>query len=189
MAIGFIILVLLVAMLITLLTVREEPMKEAPAEPLKAALLGSFKVHVRRYPDFVCWLLNRLLLLAGLTAIQAFALYFIEDVLKFPNPAKVTGHLAAIVGLSILIAILPAGYLGDRLGHKPLLVISGLGGDGGPPPLVFGPKLYKGPGLQHPDRFLLWPLRQRQLGFGHQAGAAKRGGALPGSDQPGHGWR
>ncbi len=128
LAIGFTMLVLLPAMLITLFAIREEPLKEVPREPLKIGFLSSFKVDIRNHPDFIWWLLNRFLLLLGLTGVQAFALYFIEDTFSLPNPARATSHLTVIVGLGILITIIPAGHLGDRLGHKPLLVIAGLGG-------------------------------------------------------------
>ncbi len=130
-AIGFIMAVFTAAMLITVLTVREKPWTGAPEKPLWATVLGTFNIDVRRYPDYLWWLLNRFLFFVGLTSIQTFLLYFIQDVVGLPNPAQATGSLVAILGLAILVMVFPAGYVADRVGRKPLLILSGLGATAG----------------------------------------------------------
>lgn len=127
LAFGLLMALLLVTMLITVLGVREEPLKEWPSKSLLATLLGTFNVDVHKHPGFVWWLLNRFLFFVGLSSLQTFILYFIEDVVRLPDPAAAAGNLMAILGLGVALIILSAGYLADRVGQKPLLVASGLG--------------------------------------------------------------
>jgi MFS family permease len=60
--------------------------------------------------------------------LQTFALYFIKDVIHHPNPAGVTADLMITVGISMLLAVYPAGQLSDILGRKPIILFSGFVG-------------------------------------------------------------
>jgi MFS family permease len=125
-AIGLIMAVFVAAMLITVLTVREERWTGVPEKSLWATVFSTFNIDVRRYPDYLWWLLNRFLFFVGLTTVQTFILYFISDVVKLPNPAEATGNLVAVLGVAILAVVFPAGYLADRVGRKPLIIVAGL---------------------------------------------------------------
>jgi MFS family permease len=80
----------------------------------------------RKYPSFTWWVINRLLYLAAVGSIQGFALYFLQDVLNVPNAAKATANLMMVVGISTLLSALPSGWLSDRFGRKPLVILSGI---------------------------------------------------------------
>jgi MFS family permease len=175
----------LITMLITMFTVREEPLKEKITTPLGPPLLrivlltaiftvvttvfgglvafvgrllagrgtaqlvavgvaglvamaGAIVIGVwwsarvgigqgaRKYPSFTWWVINRLLYLAAVGSIQGFALYFLQDVLNVPNAAKATANLMMVVGISTLLSALPSGWLSDKFGRKPLVVLSGI---------------------------------------------------------------
>ncbi|MCL4458540.1 MAG: MFS transporter [Chloroflexi bacterium] len=128
LAVVSIMAVLLGTMLVTVLTVQEEPLPATAKVPLLPTIRDTFKVDIRRYPDFVWLLVSRFFILISATAVQSFFLYFIKDVLQVPNPASVTADLMIVVVISLLVIVYPAGYLADRLGCKFLLVISGVGG-------------------------------------------------------------
>ncbi|MGQ9492417.1 MAG: MFS transporter [Anaerolineae bacterium] len=174
-----------ITMLITVVTVHEEPLREKPKEPLSPALMrivlltaifavvttafgglvgavgkmlsgrgvaqlvavgmagllamaGAIIVGVwwsarvgigegaQRYPSFTWWVINRLLYLAAVGSIEGFALYFLQDVVGVPNPPKATGDLMMMVGIFLLLSALPSGWLSDRLGRKPLVVLAGV---------------------------------------------------------------
>jgi len=118
---------LVITMLITVIGVREEPLTERPTErSVISTVLGTFKVDVRQYPDYLWLLVSRLLFFIGLTAVQSFFLYFIKDVFHEPNPAGVTAQFMAVLTLLVMIVAYPAGHLSDRVGRKPLLFLSGL---------------------------------------------------------------
>jgi len=65
------------------------------------------------------------MILLGIYIVQAFAQYFIRDVLRVPNPAEVTGNLFAAIGLALTALVFPAGILSDRFGRKPLNLFAG----------------------------------------------------------------
>jgi MFS family permease len=127
LSVVLIMVVFVFAMLITVFTVHEEPLKESPEKSVLATVLSTFNIDIRRYRYYSWWILNRFLFFVGLTVIQTFLLYFIQDVLRLPNPAAATGNLTAALGLAIVAIVFPTGYLADRVGRKPLLLIAGVG--------------------------------------------------------------
>jgi MFS family permease len=80
----------------------------------------------RRYPSFVWWVVNRLLFFAAVGSIQGFAQYFLQDVLKVPNPGQATAILMAVVGVFTGIAALGGGFLADRFSRRRLLMLAGV---------------------------------------------------------------
>ncbi len=133
-ALVIMIALLLGTMLITVLTVHEEPLSpdEVPAGSVLETVLRTFRIDVGRYADYVWLLVSRLLILVGVNLVSNFALYFIRDVIVpgAPNPVQaateLTGVLLALIAVAILVLSYPAGYLSDRVGRKPLVVLSGL---------------------------------------------------------------
>ena len=119
--------VLLATMLITLVVVKEEPAttdaSDAAVPPL--TLAGVF-TELRRNSVFAWFILSRFLILAGLAAVRTFAQNYIQDVLHADNPAALAGSLMTVLGISVLVVCLPAGYLADRFGRKRLNVLSAL---------------------------------------------------------------
>jgi len=75
----------------------------------------------------------------ALTTLQSFALYFFQDMVKVANPATATVELLAILGISMVASVYPAGRLSDRIGRKPILISSGLIGAAGILMLLLGP--------------------------------------------------
>jgi len=123
--------VLLVAMLATVLTIGERPATGAPRLSFIPALIQSFKIDVRAKPDFVLFLVSRLLIIMALTTLQTFALYFLRDVAGVINPAEVTANLLIVVGITMLLAVYPAGRISDKIGRRPVGIFSGLLGASG----------------------------------------------------------
>jgi len=96
---------------------------------------------IRRYPSFSWWVVSRLFFLAGVGSLRDFFLYFLQDVLHVSNAATATGNLMMVVGLFTLLSALPGGFLADRLGRKPLLIITGVGAALGTLLLILSPNL------------------------------------------------
>jgi len=118
--------VLLVATLITLVGTREQsasaPAAESAAGP---GLREVLRVDFRRYPDYAWLVASRFMILSGIYVVQAFAQYYIRDVLRVANPAEATGNLMAVIGLALTVLVFPAGILSDRFGRKPLHYLAG----------------------------------------------------------------
>ncbi len=82
-------------------------------------------------PRLRCFLLSRLLFFLAFTTIQTFALYFLRDVVGVKSPAVATASFSAPAVLGMVLSAYPAGGLSDRLGRRPIGVISGLLGASG----------------------------------------------------------
>jgi len=131
--------IILVAMLITVITVKERPGTVSPKLPLLPTLYKSYKIDVGKSPGFILFLVSRLLFIMALTTLQSFALYFFRDMVKVANPATATVELLAILGIGMVASVYPAGRLSDRIGRKPILISSGLIGAAGILMLLLGP--------------------------------------------------
>jgi MFS family permease len=55
--------------------------------------------------------------------MQAFAQYYLQDVLRVPDPPKQTGDLLAALTVTMVILILISGWLSDKFGAKRILLI------------------------------------------------------------------
>ena len=142
---------MLAAMLITIITVKERPGTVTPGQPLFSTLYKSYKIDVSKSPGFILFLVSRLLFIMALTTLQSFALYFFRDMVKVANPTTATIELMATLGVGMLASVYPAGRLSDRMGRKPILVASGLIGAAGILMLLLGPSygyMLIGGGLQ-----------------------------------------
>ena len=78
--------------------------------------------------SFVWWVVNRLLFMAAITAIQGFAPYFLMYSFNITIEAAtdMTGKLIMVVGIFTLLSAIPSGWISDRLGHKKLVSIAGV---------------------------------------------------------------
>ncbi len=67
---------------------------------------------------------ERLLFLIGIYGVQAFAQYYLQDVLQVPDPPKQTGDLMAVLTITLIIMTLVGGWLSDKFGTKRILKIA-----------------------------------------------------------------
>ena len=68
------------------------------------------------------WLIaERALFLLGIYGVQAFAQYYLQDVLRVPDPPKQTGDLLAAITIGLVILVLIGGWLTDKFGAKKVL--------------------------------------------------------------------
>lgn len=80
----------------------------------------------RSQMSFIWWVVNRLLFLAAIGSVRNFAMFFVKDVLKVPNPATVTTYLTAVIFIFLLISSVVGGVLSDKVGRKKLLALAGI---------------------------------------------------------------
>jgi MFS family permease len=71
------------------------------------------------------WLIaERGLFLLGIYGVQAFAQYYLQDVIRVADPPKQTGDLLAVLTLSLVALVLLGGWLTDKFGPKRILYIA-----------------------------------------------------------------
>lgn len=117
--------VLLVAMIITVITVKERPSMDGPRLSM-SVFKQRFRIDLKVHRNFVWFLLARGMLGIPGVALQIYALYYLMDVVGISNPASVAGDLLVVVGICLLITAYPAGRLSDRIGRKPIVIASGI---------------------------------------------------------------
>jgi MFS family permease len=124
---------LAVAATITILGVRESPSPPGTIAPAakrsgggvrgEGAFLHPFRIDFRQHSSYWWLIAERLLFLLGIYGMQAFAQYYLQDVLRVPDPPKQTGDLLAALTLTLVFLVLIGGWLTDKYGAKRILFI------------------------------------------------------------------
>ena len=118
-------LVLVVFALLTALGVRERPLETSP-EPFRAKpFFRSFLLRGPQYRDFFFVLFTRALVTMGIYSVFTFFQYFLQDIVRVPEPAAATSTLIGVIIVTGIPTSLVAGSLSDRMGRKPLVYASG----------------------------------------------------------------
>jgi MFS family permease len=86
-------------------------------------LRDAFRINFGENSSYWWLIAERLLFLLGIYGIQVFAQYYLQDVLRVPDPPKQTGDLLAALTITMVILVLLAGWLADRYGAKRILAM------------------------------------------------------------------
>jgi MFS family permease len=113
---------LAVAASVTFFGVKEEPALQNEHTDWES-MRGAFRINLRENSSYWWLIAERLLFLVGIYGLQAFAQYYLQDVLQVPDPPKQTGDLLAALTLTMIILVLLAGWMADKHGAKRILVI------------------------------------------------------------------
>jgi MFS family permease len=111
---------LVVSASITILFTKEEPTYGGQRRGVRD-LLASFKIDFRQNTQYWWLIAERALFLLGIYGVQAFAQYYLQDVLRVPDPPKQTGDLLAAITIGLVVLALVGGWLTDRFGAKKML--------------------------------------------------------------------
>ena len=110
---------------ITFIGVKEEPTLDRERMPWRS-LLDTFRINFERNSAYWWLIAERLLFLLGIYGMQAFAQYYLQDVLRVPDPPKQTGDLLAALTVTMVILVLVSGWMTDKYGAKRILVMGTL---------------------------------------------------------------
>jgi Na+/melibiose symporter-like transporter len=86
---------------------------------------------VRNRRTYYMFLVAMTFVIAAMSAMQVYALFFMEDVVGLANPERDTGLVVLVIAGATLAVVIPAGSMADRLGHEKLLVVAGILGAAG----------------------------------------------------------
>ena len=126
---GVLMAVLVLSTGVTLLGVREAPThSQSPTSKQMPLIRNPFSItSLQAIQTSYWWLIaSRFTFLLGVYGIQVFAQYYIRDVIDVANPVKLTGDLLAAITLTLIAFAVAGGWLGDRFGHKRILVAASL---------------------------------------------------------------
>ena len=103
-------------------------MKEEPAQAHERTdwkgLFGQFRINFRQNTSYWWLIAERALFLLGIFGVQAFAQYYLQDVIRVPDPPKQTGDLLAALTVALVILVLIGGWLTDKYGAKRVLYVA-----------------------------------------------------------------
>jgi len=117
--------VILISTALTVILTPEEP--TGPGQHIDwVTLRAQFHIDFRAHPSYWWLIAARGLFLLGIYGVQAFAQYYLQDVIRVPEPPRQTGDLLAVLTLSLIVLVLFGGWLSDRIGPKKLLVTASL---------------------------------------------------------------
>lgn len=115
---------------ITIFGVKEEPAQDHERTDWKS-LLGQFRINFLENSSYWWLIAERALFILGVYGVQAFAQYYLQDVLRVPDPPKQTGDLLAVLTINLVILVLVGGWLTDKYGAKRILSIGTFIASGG----------------------------------------------------------
>ena len=116
---------LAVSAFITFFGVKEEQTLE-PEITDRKSFINAFRINFRENASYWWLIAERMLFLLGIYGIQAFAQYYLQDVLRVPDPPRQTGDLLAALTITMVILVLFSGWLTDKYGAKRILVVGTL---------------------------------------------------------------
>lgn len=92
----------------------------------KTNFVDVFRFDWRKHRDFVWWTINRFLYWTGFVTIGTFMLFYVIDVIGLAeaDAQRYIARVSLVLGGAILFAAIPAGRLADRLGRRPLIIVS-----------------------------------------------------------------
>jgi MFS family permease len=127
---------LAIAAAITIFGVRESPSllrversrsdSRGTVEAGDGEFLSQFKINFHENTAYWWLIAERGLFLLGIFGVQAFAQYYLQDVLRVSDPPKQTGDLLAVLTISLVVLVLLGGWLTDKYGAKKILTIATL---------------------------------------------------------------
>lgn len=116
--------VLAVCAAITFITTREQPTSQQAKNNNRVGIRNVFNLDLKANTNFFWLIGSRFIFLFGVYGVQTFAQYFIRDVIQAPNPVKATGDLMAALALALVACTVLGGWLTDRFGARPVLVLA-----------------------------------------------------------------
>jgi MFS family permease len=136
-AVGVVQAIYITVTLITLRRARNEPMQHPHNESADLppdyptpwqTIRHTFRIDWRGNRDLRWWLLNRFLFWFALLTVRSFLINYMEQVigLSADEAQRVTGLLGSVLGGLVFLIVLPSGYLADRVGRRPLLMLAGV---------------------------------------------------------------
>lgn len=123
--------VFIIFLVLTGIWAREQPgsaNEEIASRSIGEALKNAFYVNFRETPIFGWWFANRILFWGSFIAINSFLINYLVDVIRMSEAGAQSfyGTLKVILGGALIVLALASGWLSDRIGRKPVMLVAGL---------------------------------------------------------------
>lgn len=88
--------------------------------------LHSLRNRAGLHPHLPWFLISRYLTITAIFVFPTYGLFFLRDVVGAENPPQTLAIMILSIGGALVLSIYPAGWLSDRIGRKPVVIIGGL---------------------------------------------------------------
>ncbi len=107
---------------------RSPPPTPGAPVPVSRVLRYAFTADVKSHPAFGWWFANRVLFWAGVIGSSVFLLFAAQDVfgMNEAEAQRTIGRVIVVLGAALAVVILPAGWLADRVGRRPMVIVAGV---------------------------------------------------------------
>tara|TARA_B100000029_G_scaffold470622_2_gene509588 strand:- start:160 stop:1443 length:1284 start_codon:yes stop_codon:yes gene_type:complete len=78
-------------------------------------------------PQLGLFLLSRLFMITAIASFQTYGLFFLRDAVGLENAAEALGRMILVIAGALAIAVLIAGWISDRVGRKPVVLVGAAG--------------------------------------------------------------
>lgn len=124
------VVVFIIFVTFTAIWAREQPgatSEDVASRSIGEALRSAFYVNFRENPIFGWWFANRILFWGAFIAINAFLINYLVDVIGMTQEYAQSfyGTLKVILGVALIVVALTSGWLSDKFGRKPLMMLAG----------------------------------------------------------------
>ena len=123
---GILALFTIVTMLVTIFGVKEKASTTSSRLTARSIATNTFKINVTASSDFIYYIVSRFLFLMPLLVLRTFGLYLLKDYTGLTDPVAAASDLTVVVGVSVLVMVYPSGHLADKIGRRPIVIVSGL---------------------------------------------------------------
>ena len=89
--------------------------------------LQSLRPIGRLHPHLGWFVVSRYLMITAIFVFPTYGLFFLRDVVEVGNPAQTLGLMILSIGGALILSVYPAGWLSDKIGRKPVVVVGAIG--------------------------------------------------------------
>jgi MFS family permease len=111
----------LAALVLSCLTLKEQPLRRRPSVSVAKIVFGSFAVDISGNRDFFWLSLSRAVTNVGFYIFLGVLLFFFQDTLKDPAPEFATVLTILVATAAAVATSVPSGMLSDRVGRRSML--------------------------------------------------------------------
>jgi MFS family permease len=105
---------------ISIVTIRaRERTSGSPPADSQVHLLPKMSLH----PQLRWFVASRFLLISAIAVFPTYGLFFLRDVVQVANPTQTLGTSVIAVGGALALTVYPAGWVSDRVGRKPVVIV------------------------------------------------------------------
>ena len=101
--------------------------RERAVQRLDRDIWEKLRVTSSLNPQLGWFLVARYFMISAAFIFPTYGLFYLKDMVQVNNPAQTLGLMIVVIGGVMLLSVYPAGWVSDKLGRKPVVLIGAIG--------------------------------------------------------------